>query len=48
MNESVGYLYTMEIIVMDGGQTDVYRQKFGIRQVDWDNTGMRINHQVWI
>ena len=45
MDPEPGYLYTLEVTATNGQQVDVYRQRFGVRQVTWEN-GLEINHKV--
>ena len=51
MDDSVGYLYTLEVSARDSNDvTDVFRQKFGIREITLQkNLGkFKINHKVGI
>ena len=46
MHEDPGYLYTMKISLSSGQHIDVYRLKFGIRSVTFNNKdGVLINHR---
>ena len=46
MSENYGYLYTFKATVSNaGGVSDVYREKIGIRTVDWDTDSFSINHR---
>lgn len=49
MHPEHGYLYTLEVYLhsaSDNSLLDVYRMKVGIRKIDWDKTGLRINSQA--
>ena len=46
MHEDPGYLYTLKVSLSKGSEIDVYRLKFGIRSVAFNNTdGVLINHR---
>ena len=44
MSENYGYLYTLVVWVQNTSDgTDVYRQKFGIREISWNSTNILVN-----
>jgi len=46
--EQAGYLYTLEVHLFSStfpGKEDIYRQKFGVRTIQWTNTSFSVNEK---